>query len=225
VYLNSIAIKAGKAEIQLAKFRTFDLSDVLYGQVLSYDIEGAAEAVAVERNTCGGWSAFTKPVGDALQLFESTFKKLVGVSYQPVLVATQVVSGINYLFLANATLATLISASYPVVIRIGVDAGGRSTIQGIKRLAQPGSAGAYGVFGDNTEESDAALKESFVHFVGSDFQSLAVSTQIVAGKNYRYAGNLKMVVPGAEPRAAFVEVYKPLTGKTQIMDIKEVYEI
>jgi hypothetical protein len=50
----------------------------------------------------GGWSAYTTNISsEAMQVFE-TAMKIVGVNYEPLAVATQVVAGTNYSFFCNA---------------------------------------------------------------------------------------------------------------------------
>jgi len=52
----------------------------------------------------GGWSKFRALTAEDKDVFERAMKGLVGVSYEPLLVSTQVVAGENFKYLCNATL-------------------------------------------------------------------------------------------------------------------------
>ena len=51
----------------------------------------------------GGWTTFTSEISvEAKKVFKTAFDGFVGVTYEPVAVATQVVSGMKYSFFCNA---------------------------------------------------------------------------------------------------------------------------
>ena len=53
--------------------------------------------------TVEGWSEFSADIPtDALAVFKKSLAGLAGVSYHPVAYASQVVTGINYLFFCNS---------------------------------------------------------------------------------------------------------------------------
>ncbi len=52
----------------------------------------------------GGWSEFRALTAEDKDVFERAIKGLMGVTYEPLLVATQVVAGENFKYLCNATL-------------------------------------------------------------------------------------------------------------------------
>ena len=55
------------------------------------------------KSAVGGWTPFSSNLTkDVSEVFEAALKGLDGVSYTPIAFATQVVSGTNYRFIANA---------------------------------------------------------------------------------------------------------------------------
>ena len=58
---------------------------------------------AQQRTVVGGWSIFKSDITpEAATVFKTATQGLVGVSYEPIAVATQIVSGTNYSFFCNA---------------------------------------------------------------------------------------------------------------------------
>ncbi|MDD3321738.1 MAG: hypothetical protein PHS59_09885 [Paludibacter sp.] len=59
----------------------------------------------MESNLAGGWTPYsTKISSDAQKAFDEAFKGFAGVHYTPLVVASQVVKGINYRFFCNAQI-------------------------------------------------------------------------------------------------------------------------
>lgn len=57
----------------------------------------------MQTNLPGGWSAYSTTISaEAKQAYSEAMNGLVGVSYEPLAVSTQVVAGINYQFFCNA---------------------------------------------------------------------------------------------------------------------------
>jgi len=54
----------------------------------------------------GGWTNPEPPTDKDMAVFDAAFGKLSGLSYQPLLVATQIVNGTNYAFFCEANAAT-----------------------------------------------------------------------------------------------------------------------
>jgi hypothetical protein len=115
--------------------------------------------------------------------------------------------------------------SYSVVIRIYKKPNEQAKVIELKRIGNPTGTGAYSEFEAISAESQAALDEAFKHFAGSDFTALEVAVQIVAGRNYCFAGNIKTVTKDASLYPALVTVYKPLKGEAKITEIRKAYEL
>ena len=75
-------------------------------------------APKAEPHLVGGYTADRKPDADDLAVFEEVMAGLVGVQYEPTLVATQVVAGLNYRFTATATPVVPDAEPYTVYIII-----------------------------------------------------------------------------------------------------------
>jgi hypothetical protein len=76
------------------------------------------------------------------------------------------------------------------------------------------------VSADARKSFDAALEG----IVGVAYHPIAVASQLVAGMNYGFFCNAKVVVPNAENFAAVVYIYQPLPGKgkPRIVNIERV---
>ena len=56
---------------------------------------------------CGGWSVQVPVSDENKKVLDTALAGLVGCTFEPIAVATQVVNGINYLFIAKSTPVTL----------------------------------------------------------------------------------------------------------------------
>jgi len=65
---------------------------------------------------------------------------------------------------------------------------------------------------------DAVIKP----LMGVHYTPLAVATQVVAGLNYRFFCNYKVVYPNSPNEAAIVEIYQPVQGTAHVTSIKKV---
>ena len=61
--------------------------------------------------------------------------------------------------------------------------------------------------------------------MGIDFTPLLVSTQIAAGRNLLFAGNLNPAALRPAVRPALVNVYMPVLGVPRITEIKNIYDL
>ena len=66
----------------------------------------------------GGYTEDRAITDEDMEIFEKALDGLTGVSYEPTLVATQVVAGINYRFTATATMIIPDAEPYEVYIYI-----------------------------------------------------------------------------------------------------------
>lgn len=107
------ALQCGEATIQFAYFRPFDLSDLIYEEVLPFNVESELSS-----NSLGDWSPFEDPTDEDKAVFATAMKGLIGVTYVPLKVSKQIVNGINYRFVCDATPATLDPQSYKAGVRI-----------------------------------------------------------------------------------------------------------
>jgi hypothetical protein len=87
----------------------------------------------------GGWSPYGCKISkEAAEIFKALTKDLVGVNYEAVACATQVVAGTNYSFFCNSQVVYPDSSYYPVLLDIYVPLPGQGEphITQIKKLDQ-----------------------------------------------------------------------------------------
>lgn len=85
--------------------------------------------------------------------------------------------------------------------------------------------GAYSIYHAVTEEENAIFR-SAMNLVGVDYEPLAVATQVVAGRNYRFVCNAKVVSSQENNYLALVTIFQPLPNQEPntpvITDIKRL---
>lgn len=69
-------------------------------------------------NACGGWGPSREPTEEDLQVFNEAMEGFVGVGYTPLSVQSQVVKGINYRFLCDATPVTREPKTFQAMITV-----------------------------------------------------------------------------------------------------------
>ena len=85
----------------------------------------------------GGYSQFRPLTSADLIVFQTATANLMGISYEPLSVRTQVVNGTNYTFIARATTTTLPTTSYYVLVNVTQASDGTITLGPITPLANP----------------------------------------------------------------------------------------
>jgi predicted secreted protein len=219
------AIQAGDAAVQFVKYRPFEPGKALYDEVLPFKVEPAEVHDPDQLLAPGDWKPFAEPDGNALTAFNEAAESVRGVDYTPLLAASQTVNGTNFAFIANAKVVSPGARAYGVLLLIYKEPNKKARLLEIKKIGHPTFTGAYGDFGELTGESSEDLAEAKKSFVGSDFTPLLVATQIVAGRNYRFAGNLSPATKNSSVYPALVTVYKPLKGEAKVTEIRKVHEV
>ncbi len=115
-------LQEGRAEIQFAKFRTFDLSDMIYEEVLPFEIAPKKEENDDCENALGGWGPMEPLTEEDVKIFNEAMAGLKGATYIPECVSKQVVAGINYRFICLATSITLPPVHYQALVEISFNA-------------------------------------------------------------------------------------------------------
>lgn len=85
-------------------------------------------------------------------------------------------------------------------------------------VAKPGG---WSKFGALLPADKVAFNEAMSGLVGVHYEPLAVRKQVVAGMNYDFFCNARVVYPGSAWYPAMVHVYKPLQGKP-VVKIKKI---
>ena len=83
------------------------------------------------------------------------------------------------------------------------------------------SVGGWSSYHDLTAEDKLVFDEALKGFVGVKYTPTAVSTQIVAGTNYRFKCNAQ-IPPSEVVWEAIVEIFKPLMGGPYITGIVRI---
>lgn len=83
-------------------------------------------------------------------------------------------------------------------------------------------AGGWTSFGPVTPEEQVIFKTALAGLVGVDYVPEAVSTQVVAGTNYRFLSKATPVYPGAQPYPALVTIFQPLNGQPHVTSITKL---
>jgi|GEM_PF-1518485 len=74
----------------------------------------------------GGWTKYSTPItSEAKTLFENVMESILGVQYEPLACATQVVNGINYSFLCNSRVVAPNTPWQPAIVAISNADGGK----------------------------------------------------------------------------------------------------
>lgn len=187
------------------------------------------------------------------KVFDKAFDGLEGVSYTPyaLLASRTTASGRQYRILCKATGAQEEYASLPgtclletLVVYPGaqeeyVVATVSKSWLGRAEIVEIGDAlcltdldyeeGAVGAWQEAespamTDEATAAFNKATEGFVGVDYVPVALlSTQTVAGTNYRILCEATVVYPGAEMHYAVVDVYESLEGNANIISVTDGY--
>lgn len=78
-------------------------------------------------------------------------------------------------------------------------------------------AGGWSTFTcDISKEAFDAFDEAMEGLLGVDYTPVAVAQQVVAGMNYSFFCNAKVVYPEAPNQAAIINIFKPLGGKKAV---------
>ncbi len=212
----------------------------------------ANEAKAETRKqTAGAYTEMRALTPEDKAVFDEAMQGLVGVTYTPDSVATQVVNGTNYKFLCKAVTATREPMTYAaevVVYKPLPQSGGQAVLTSIVRLDEPqaagaqakpaaapakapatrnAAAGAYTEMRVPTPEDKGVFDEAMQGLVGVTYTPDSVATQVVNGTNYKFLCKAQMMTNPPMKYNAEVTIYRPLpqTGeKPMIMMIRRLGE-
>ena len=108
-------LRTGKAEIQFARFRPFDIKNAIYEDVFPFFVEpGMMRSTA----SAGGYSPFEDLEKEDREVFDAAFKGFVGVQYTPLKVSKQIVAGTNYIFICDAMPQTKDPEMFHALVKI-----------------------------------------------------------------------------------------------------------
>lgn len=189
----------------------------------------------------GGWQIAEVARMEMDQKEEDIFNKamegLLGVGYEPVCVlATQVVSGTNYAYLARGTTVTATPVSNFYIIKIYEDLQGNveqtsinqidvtdiktredtdSEIVGGWTVTDTGKPGTLG-----SQEAQASFDKAVEGLVGVGYNPIQLlATQLVSGTNYIALARGKVVGVEDKPELYVISWYEDLSGNCEIKNI------
>lgn len=85
--------------------------------------------------TVGAYGPFTTKLSpEATQAFREATEKLVGVKYEPLASAQQVVAGTNFAYFCNATIVVPGASAYPAMVTVFKPLEGPAAVTNIQRL-------------------------------------------------------------------------------------------
>ncbi|MFR5849307.1 MAG: hypothetical protein ACLUFD_06820 [Faecalibacterium sp.] len=193
--------------------------------------------MAEENCISGSWKRASDPAltEKVRKVFDKAFDGLEGVSYTPVaLLASRTTGfGTQYRILCKATVVVPGAQEEYVVVTLQhswlskaeiLDIGDPLCLTNLDY-----EKGAVGTWQEAespamTEEATAAFNEATEGFVGVDYVPVTLlSTQTVAGTNYRILCEATTVYPGAEMHYAVVNVYESLEGNANIISVTDGY--
>ncbi|MDR0684947.1 MAG: protease inhibitor I42 family protein [Spirochaetaceae bacterium] len=223
------AVKEGKAEVQFAAYRPWELQTIIYEDVLTFDVEkgGQPHLYLTELGGfhLGGWSKFAAPGGEALAAFKEAVGSDIDV-FTPLLVTSQIVNGRNYIFLANVKIIAANNVR-PVLVRIQKTPGGAAVRTGLETpdFPVPGStwSSAYRPAGSVSAGQKELLEKALTGWIGSSFEALLASDRPLGG-GALFAGNLTISSEGADVYPALLAV-EISAGHPSIASIEKVFEL
>ena len=206
------------------------------------------ETVATTEETtalAGGWTLsddMTENISDyEKEVFEKALEGFAGVGYRPIaLLGTQVVAGINYAFLCEATTVTATPVTKLAVVIVYADLEGNASIKNVKDFS----------LADYTQEdisltteqlsggwtaNEAAPEKMWTGEIGETYDKALnglvgksyypvelLGTQVVAGRNYAFLCRSTLVTANPVTNMSIVTIYADLEGNAQIKTIADI---
>ena len=200
------------------------------------ETEAASTAVVSTENCISGsWKRASDPTltPKVRNAFEKAFAGLEGVSYTPyALLATRTTaSGTQYRVLCKATGCYPDAQEEYVVVTLKRGLLGRAEILNVDdALCETDLVDDKEMTGGwqeaqstaMTDEAKAAFEKATEGLLCVDYVPVALlSTQVVAGTNYRILCEATEVYPGAETHYAVMTVYEGLDGSANILSVTD----
>lgn len=197
----------------------------------------AEPAAAVSEENCisGNWKRAADPaLTDTVhKVFDKAFDGLVGASYTPaaVLATRTTAKGTQYRVLCRMTVCYPGAQEQYVVVTLQRGLLGRAEILNVDdALCETDLVDDKEMTGGwqeaqspaMTDEAKAAFEKATEGLLCVDYVPVALlSTQVVAGTNYRILCEATEVYPGAETHYAVMTVYEGLDGSANILSVTD----
>jgi hypothetical protein len=132
----------------------------------------------------------------------------------------------NFIFLTNANLVYPNSVPYSALVRIRSNGTDAKVVKIVPHGSpSPRFLGGYTAFKEISDEERTMLEDILKGFSGSGFNVKYVSTQLVAGINYKFAGTQNMITKNALKYPVLLTVYKPLFDYPVITGVEKVFDL
>ena len=196
--------------------------------------ETSTAVVSEENCISGSWKRASSPelTDSVTRLFHKAFEGLVGASYTPTaLLATRsTATGKQYRVLCKQTMVYPGAQEVYVVVTLQRSWLGKAEIVDIgdaidfTDLAEEEAMGGWQEPDSPalTEEATAAFHKAVDGLVGVEYVPVALlSTQVVAGTNYRILCEATVVYPGEEMHYVVMTLYEELDGSVSVPDVRD----
>lgn len=207
-----------------------DVCDITYIPNMDNAIVGGWETPEVAREDLAE---------DEKEIFDKAFEGFTGVGYEPVCVlATQVVSGTNYAYLARATTVTAEPVSFFSIVKIYKDLNGNVELTSIAdinlldiatkensdenllggwTITDTGKPGTLG-----SAEAQSSFEKAVEELIGQGYNPVQLlGRQVVAGTNYIALARGKVVGSEGAPELYIISWYEDLEGNSTITDVRK----
>jgi hypothetical protein len=133
---------------------------------------------------------------------------------------------VNFIFLASAKLMYPDSLPYSALVRVHSDADGAKIVKIVPHGSpSPRAYGAYSPFTKVSKKELDVLDSVKNGLIGASFSGEYVSTQLVAGFNYKFAGTMSVTLENPAEYPALLTVHEPLSGAPVITGIERVFNL
>ena len=183
----------------------------------------------------GGWASAesTTVTEKQRQYFKDAINPINGYFYEPVaLLGTQVVSGVNYVFLCKSTLDAKAGPKPMKLTYVYVNTSGEAKFMGDKNVTLPGTDGeqrpggwAYAKDPTITANIQSIIDKACQTRLGAKYEPIAyIGYQAVAGKNHAILVKSTPIVDGNDAPGSLliITIYENLDGKCEIIETKDV---
>ncbi|MBP3890641.1 MAG: hypothetical protein J6D29_00505 [Solobacterium sp.] len=196
------------------------------------------EAGTGTANVVGGWTVYEdnapQLTSDEQKRFEEALEGLTGVGYTPIQVlASQLVSGNNYAYLAKGTTVTAQPKTSYYVVVIYEDLQGKKELKTIKEIdladikvldnKAEGLLGGWQVPADRKgslpQEASASFEKATQKLMGVSLNPLALlGTQVVSGTNYIAICEGTTTTQNPTPALYVLKWYEDLQKNVEVLD-------
>ncbi|MBR3251716.1 MAG: hypothetical protein IKF80_08385 [Erysipelotrichaceae bacterium] len=192
----------------------------------------------------GGWQvadiARVELTDEEADIFTKAMEKVLGVDYEAVCVlATQVVSGTNYAFLARGTVVSNDPVSKFYIIKVYNDLQGNASAENIAEIdaldlktteeAAENLLGGWEIKGTGkpgslgSEEAQTSFEKATSEVLGVIYNPVQLlASQVVNGTNYIALARGRVTDANATEGLYFVTWYADLEGNSKVSDIQKM---